>query len=95
MFFQLRKLILWPRIDAPPRVLQFAVIGSPILASLLFLWFALRSSAASFVAASLTNCFLGVCATAVVYELVGFRRELRQAQESSKEEHHWRLSLAS
>jgi len=23
MFFQLRKLILWPRIDAPPRVLTF------------------------------------------------------------------------
>ena len=23
MYFQLRKLILWPRIEAPPRVLTF------------------------------------------------------------------------
>lgn len=61
-------------------VLQFATLGSPILASTLFLLFARRASTTAFVAAASANLLLAACAASVVYELVGFRRELRKSE---------------
>ena len=58
--------------------LQFAVIGSPILASLLFLWFVLRSSGFAIVAAGAANLLVAAAAAAVVRELWLFRLELRR-----------------
>jgi hypothetical protein len=58
--------------------LQFAVIGSPILASLLFLWLVLGSSGLALAAATAANLLVAASAAGIVRELWLFRMELQR-----------------